>query len=354
MQAQDGWSTVPVVSRRPERLDKGKLGFKTLGTRTSDDDIQLGPGGGFSFGRPSGGGWGSRGSTPTKSSGGPTMPTGRRVSNQFELLQEQEAQAAKNAMHLSRPQRPTPPPPALGEESVGDGTEGAVARISDEERNRKVKRTLEEYIGLRDVNEAFECLQEIKEQAPATTYVAFVSQAATLAQEQSDADRALLVKLTVHLVDKGVLTAPVVTAGLLPILDALEDITIDVPKAPQNMAEILGVCLAKGVLDAPAVLESDAVTSMYGDSALKFVLQVLGAAGKHSVQAAMDASKAIRPLVEFLAEDRRNNETVADLAARYVSAAPVRVQPAGLQPRHPKLPPWPKDDNCPSHLAKPC
>lgn len=311
-QAQDGWSTVTSTSRRSERVDKGKLGFKTLGTRKSDDDIQLGPGsGGGFFGRPSGG-WG-------KSSGkgsGPTTPTGRRSSNQFELLQEAEAQAAKNAMSLSRPSRPTPPPAAVPEEPSAP----AAASITDDVRDRKIKGTLEEYLSLKDTNEAYECLQEIKELAPATTYAAFVTKTAQMAQEANDANRAAFVKLFMHLVDKGVLTKETVTEGLQPVLDLLEDTAIDVPKAPQNLADVVAAALAKNVLDVPAVLENDAVTAMYGDSSLKFVLQVLGAAGKHSQEAAREAAKAIRPLVEFLAEDRRKDETVADLADRYVGA----------------------------------
>ena len=225
--------------------------------------------------------------------------------------------ANKNAIERGRPQRPTPPP--AKEDSTPSPAPPAAPEMETEVRDRKIMATVDEYLNLNDTTEAFECLEELVPKA-ASVYTALVTSVVSKAQESKDSERALLCKLLLHLIEKGRVERDAFMAGLAPVIELLNDTAIDIPLAPSNVGEIIALGYSKDMVDLTSIFESEGVAAMYGESALKFVLQTLAAISKgYGNGLAAKAVKDLKALVEFLPEGRRKDETVAELADRYVS-----------------------------------
>ncbi|XP_076897491.1 eukaryotic translation initiation factor-like isoform X2 [Bidens hawaiensis] len=121
-----------------------------------------------------------------------------------------------------------------------------------DELKRKTVSLLEEYFSVRMLDEALQCLEELK--AP-ECHSEFVKEAVSLALEKSPPHVEPLAKLLDYLATKRVLTRANLVTGCTAYGALLDDIAIDLPKAPSNFGEILGHLVLLGRLDFKVVYD---------------------------------------------------------------------------------------------------
>lgn len=117
---------------------------------------------------------------------------------------------------------------------------------------RKTVSLLEEYFSVRILAEALQCVEELK--APAY-HPEFVKEAIALALDKSPPFVEPVIKLLEYLFSKNVLTSRDIGTGCLLYGSMLDEIGIDLPKAPNNFGEILGKLAVAGGLDFKVVNE---------------------------------------------------------------------------------------------------
>lgn len=118
--------------------------------------------------------------------------------------------------------------------------------------HRKTVCLLEEYFSVRMLDEALQCVEELK--APAY-HSEVVKEAISLALEKSPPCVEPVIKLLEYLLNKNVLTAIDIGTGCLLYGSMLDDIGIDLPKAPNNFGEVLGQLVLAGGLDFKVIKE---------------------------------------------------------------------------------------------------
>ncbi|KAK2646788.1 hypothetical protein Ddye_021983 [Dipteronia dyeriana] len=126
------------------------------------------------------------------------------------------------------------------------------ARLNLDELRRKTVSLLEEYFSVKLLDEALMCVEELK--AP-TYHPEVVKEAISIGLEKSQPCVELVAKLLEYLFTKKVITARVIGTGCLLYGALLDDIAIDLPKAPNNFGEIIGKLVLAGGLDFKVVNE---------------------------------------------------------------------------------------------------
>lgn len=121
-----------------------------------------------------------------------------------------------------------------------------------DEFKKKTVSLLEEYFSVRILDEALQCLEELN--AP-EYHSDFVKEAVSLALEKSPPCFEPLAKLLDYLVSKKVLTRANLITGCTSYGSLLDDIAIDLPKAPTNFGEIMGHLVLSGGLDFKVVYD---------------------------------------------------------------------------------------------------
>lgn len=121
-----------------------------------------------------------------------------------------------------------------------------------DELKRKTISLLEEYFNVRILDEALQCLEELK--AP-EYHSEFVKEAVSLALEKSPPCVEPLAKLLDYLATKRVLTRANLVTGCTAYGALLDDIAIDLPKAPSSFGEIIGHLVLSGRLDFKVVYD---------------------------------------------------------------------------------------------------
>ncbi|KAG8367623.1 hypothetical protein BUALT_Bualt16G0091500 [Buddleja alternifolia] len=117
-------------------------------------------------------------------------------------------------------------------------------RLNLEELKRKTKSLLEEYFSVKLLEEALQCVEELK--SP-TYHHEFVKEAISLGLEKSPPCVEPIATLLEYLYSKKVINANDISTGCLSYATLLEDLAIDLPKAPGNFGEIIGkLVLARG------------------------------------------------------------------------------------------------------------
>ncbi|GLT80483.1 hypothetical protein SLA2020_519210 [Shorea laevis] len=156
---------------------------------------------------------------------------------------------AEPSLQLPLAAKPAPAaamPPVMGKPQ-GPGT-----RVNPEDLQRKTTALLEEYFGVRLLDEALKCIEELN--AP-LYHPEVVKEAISLGLEKSPACVELVSKLLEYLLNKKVLTVRDIQTGCLLYGAMLDDVGIDLPRAPNNFGEIMGkLVLARG-LDFSVVKE---------------------------------------------------------------------------------------------------
>ncbi|XP_038897670.1 eukaryotic translation initiation factor-like isoform X2 [Benincasa hispida] len=111
---------------------------------------------------------------------------------------------------------------------------------------------LEEYFSVRILDEALQCVVELKSPA---YHPEVVKESLTMALEKIPPCVDPVVKLLEHLFHKNVLTAKDIGTGCLLYGSLMDDTGIDLPKAPNNFGEILGKLILIGGLNFTVVKE---------------------------------------------------------------------------------------------------
>lgn len=157
----------------------------------------------------------------------------------------------------SSPQLPTsvkaaPSPSPSPAPVAADRPAALAAKGNLNELRKKTVSLLEEYFSVRLLDEALACVEELKSPA---YHSEIVKEAISLGLEKSPACVEPVAKLIEYLFNKKVIAAEDITAGCLLYASQLDDLAIDLPKAPANFGEIVGKLILAGPLDFKMVLE---------------------------------------------------------------------------------------------------
>lgn len=147
---------------------------------------------------------------------------------------------------------PTKPIPAAAAPPLAEKPQPPATKLNLEDLRRKTVSLLEEYFSVWLLDEALQCVEELK--SP-TYHPEFVKEAISLGLEKSPPCVEPVAKLLEYLLSRKVLTARDVGTGCLHYGSMLDDIGIDLPKAPNNFGEILGKLVLAGGLDFKVVNE---------------------------------------------------------------------------------------------------
>ncbi|GAB4838119.1 Eukaryotic translation initiation factor isoform 4G-1 [Ancistrocladus abbreviatus] len=145
---------------------------------------------------------------------------------------------------------PSPTPPVavpVQETSVPNTT-----KMNPDELHRKTIALLDEYFGIQLLDEALQCVVELKEPF---YHREIVKEAISIGLEKSPPCVDLVAKLLDHLFAKKVFTAEDIGTGCLLFASMLDDIGIDLPRAPNNFGEIIGKLILTGNVNFNLVKE---------------------------------------------------------------------------------------------------
>jgi len=182
-------------------------------------------------------------------------------------------------------ERPAPAPPAKPESSEEstklEATEGT--ELSAETIAGKVKGLLAELYNSRDVKEAVLCVKELVE---GKADLANVFESLLLnSLESKDTSWETLHELLKTCGNEKIVAQADFEKGARQLLDKLEDLTVDVPKAPAQVGDVLGSLLSNEMVDikviAQHILEADAEPVPEGEESMMVesgvALKALGA-----------------------------------------------------------------------------
>ncbi|KAL3642982.1 Eukaryotic translation initiation factor isoform 4G-1 [Castilleja foliolosa] len=141
---------------------------------------------------------------------------------------------------VTAPYRPVSPA------TVSEKPQAPAAKLNTDELKRKTISLLEEYFSVRLLDEALQCVEELKSPA---YYPEFVKEAISLALDKAPPCVEQVVKLLEYLFEKKVINAKNIETGCQLYAALLDDLAIDLPKAPANFGEIIGNLVLAGVLD---------------------------------------------------------------------------------------------------------
>ncbi|GKV03144.1 hypothetical protein SLEP1_g15499 [Rubroshorea leprosula] len=119
-------------------------------------------------------------------------------------------------------------------------------KLNPADIQKKTTSLLEEYFSIRMLDEALQCIEELKSPA---FHPEVVKEAIALALEKIPPCVEPVIKLLNFMLSKNVFTTKDIGTGCLLYASLLDDIGIDLPKAPNNFGEILGLLCAAGGLD---------------------------------------------------------------------------------------------------------
>ncbi|KAJ4845824.1 Eukaryotic translation initiation factor isoform 4G-1 [Turnera subulata] len=155
--------------------------------------------------------------------------------------------SAEPPAQVPAPSKPAPYTPPVSERPVAP-----VARVNSDELKRKTASLLKEYFSILLLDEALLCVEELKSPA---YHPELVKEAISIALEENPPRVEPVSKLLEHLFAKKVITAKDIGTGCLLYGSMLDDVGIDLPKAPSNFGEIFGRLVLAGGLDFQVLTE---------------------------------------------------------------------------------------------------
>ncbi|KAK8520482.1 hypothetical protein V6N12_004419 [Hibiscus sabdariffa] len=167
-----------------------------------------------------------------------------------------------------------PVPLAAAVSPVGEKPQAPSARLNPDDLQRKTKALLEEYFNVRLLDEALLCVEELKSPS---YHPEVVKEAISIALDQSPPCVELVSKLLEHMLIKKVFTPRDIGTGFRLYGASLDDVAIDLPKAPNNFGEIIGRLVLAGGLDFKEVkeilkkMEDDMYRKAVFDTAMRIV-----------------------------------------------------------------------------------
>ncbi|KAL3683609.1 hypothetical protein R1sor_001631 [Riccia sorocarpa] len=126
--------------------------------------------------------------------------------------------------------------------------------LSEDELRKKSLTAIEEFYSARDFREATLCVEDLKS---SWFHPVMVSVWVSDALEKKDMQRELLIELIVYLRNKTgeppLVTSDHIVKGFQMVLSTLEDITVDVPRAPEYVAGMFAKLIAAEIMSLPQV-----------------------------------------------------------------------------------------------------
>ncbi|XP_027358510.1 eukaryotic translation initiation factor-like isoform X1 [Abrus precatorius] len=169
------------------------------------------------------------------------------------------------------------------------------ARLNTEDLHRRTVSLLEEYFSVRLLEEALQCVEELKSPS---YHPEVVKEAISLALDKSPPCVEPVANLIEYLFIKKILTTRDIGTGCLLFASQLDDIGIDLPKAPSNYGEIIGKLILAGGLDFKVVgeilkkLEDDLFQRAIFDRALQVIISASGQAVLDSQSSDIEACQS--------------------------------------------------------------
>ena len=146
--------------------------------------------------------------------------------------------------------KPTPTPSPAP--AAGRPVSPATTNVKPEELKRKTVSLLEEYFSIRLLDEALQCVEELKSPS---YHSEVVKEAINLGLEKNPPCVEPVSKLLEYLLSKKVFTPKDIGTGCLLYGSMMDDIAIDLPKAPNNFGEIMGRLVLAGGINFNVVKE---------------------------------------------------------------------------------------------------
>ncbi|KAK7329911.1 hypothetical protein VNO77_24093 [Canavalia gladiata] len=170
------------------------------------------------------------------------------------------------------------------------------AKVNTADLQRKTVSLLEEYFSVRLLDEALQCVEELKSPA---YYPEVVKEAISLALDKSPPCVEPVANLLEYLFIKKIFSARDIGTGCMLFGSLLDDIGIDLPKAPNNFGEIIGKLVLAGGLDFKVVreilrkVEDDWFQKTIFSSALQVVSSASGQAVLDSQASDIEACESL-------------------------------------------------------------
>lgn len=121
-----------------------------------------------------------------------------------------------------------------------------VSKLNLADLHKKTISLLEEYFSIRILDEALQCVEELR---ASTYHPEVVKEAIALALEKIPPCVEPVIKLLEYLLNKNVLTTRDIGTGCLLYGSLLDDVGIDLPKAPNNFGEMVGKLVVAKSMD---------------------------------------------------------------------------------------------------------
>jgi len=178
------------------------------------------------------------------------------------------------------PQMPAPVKPVSAIPS--EKPQASAPKSNVEELQRKTSSLLEEYFSVRLLDEALQCVEELK--APAY-HPEVVKESLSIGLDKSPPCIEPVGKLLEYLFVKKILSARDIGTGCMLFASVLDDIGIDLPKAPNNFGEIIGKLVLAGALDFKVVRDvlKKVEDDRFQKAILSAALQVISSASGQAV-----------------------------------------------------------------------
>ncbi|KAG2438700.1 hypothetical protein HXX76_005246 [Chlamydomonas incerta] len=165
-------------------------------------------------------------------------------------------------VRVQLPMRTEPAPQVAQQEPVAPSRPAAAANagkaLSEEEVVRKSQSLYQEFTSTLDKAEATTCVRELGSQHLAKVVEIGLDQ---IFNSLKDKEQDALLDLLLHLHEAGAITSENVVDALTTFTTQLEDLSMDVPKAPQLLGRFYGSCVSRNIasLDLlPQLMEGDA------------------------------------------------------------------------------------------------
>lgn len=143
-----------------------------------------------------------------------------------------------------------PPPTTVVSPVIKSQVPGA--SLTSDELKRKTASLLEEYFNVRLLEEALQCVEELKSPA---YHPEVVKETISIGLDKSPPRVEPVAQLLEHLFVKKVFTARDLATGFLNFSSLLDDLTMDLPKAPVNFGHIIASLVLAGAFDFKVVNE---------------------------------------------------------------------------------------------------
>ncbi len=238
--------------RERERLRQGNFDDERSGSLRGNMMMRGDSGGHIA---PGGGGpLTSRTFSSTGSSSAAIRDRGGVGGRQQQQQQQHPPSASQVSPYSSAPNRVAYPSSSSTATAAAAPASSTGSSMSSEKIERLVKTLIDEFLSMKDIKEAVECLNEL----PATQGPRELVRAAALrCMDGKPSDRPLLLQLMTSLFRANAIDPRAAKDGLFPALEQLDDIFIDQPQAPRFLAELLAVVFKEGKIEMmPIVLHS--------------------------------------------------------------------------------------------------